>query len=66
MTLSSQCPGATKLHRLKENVGAAAVELTPDDLSGIDGAVSKIAVQGPTTRNICSSSSAAAPEDQLG
>jgi aryl-alcohol dehydrogenase-like predicted oxidoreductase len=39
-------PGTTKLRRLEENVGAAAVALTPDDLSEIDGAVSKITVQG--------------------
>jgi aryl-alcohol dehydrogenase-like predicted oxidoreductase len=36
----------TKLHRLEENIGAAAVELTPDDLREIDGAASKITVQG--------------------
>ena len=39
-------PGTTKLHRLEENVSAAAVELSPDDLRHIDGAVSKISVQG--------------------
>jgi aryl-alcohol dehydrogenase-like predicted oxidoreductase len=39
-------PGTTKLHRLEENVGAAAVELTPEDLSEIDVAISRIAVQG--------------------
>jgi aryl-alcohol dehydrogenase-like predicted oxidoreductase len=39
-------PGTTKLHRLDENLGAAAVELTPDDLREIDGAASKITVQG--------------------
>ena len=39
-------PGTTKLHRLEENVGAAAVELTPDELRDIDGMVSKIMVQG--------------------
>ena len=39
-------PGTTKLHRLEENLGAAAVELTPDDLRDIERAVSKIAVQG--------------------
>jgi aryl-alcohol dehydrogenase-like predicted oxidoreductase len=39
-------PGTTKLHRLKENIGAAAVELTPDDLGQIDNAASKITVQG--------------------
>lgn len=39
-------PGTTKLVRLEENIGAAAVELTPDDLREIDGAVSNITVQG--------------------
>jgi aryl-alcohol dehydrogenase-like predicted oxidoreductase len=39
-------PGTTKLHRLEENIGAAAVELTPDDLREIDIAASKIMVQG--------------------
>jgi aryl-alcohol dehydrogenase-like predicted oxidoreductase len=39
-------PGTTKLHRLEENVGAAAVELTPEDLRQIDNAASKITVQG--------------------
>ena len=39
-------PGTTKLGRLKENMGAAAIELTPDDLREIDSASSKIAVQG--------------------
>jgi aryl-alcohol dehydrogenase-like predicted oxidoreductase len=39
-------PGATKLNHLEENVGAAAVELTPDDVSEIEGALSKITVQG--------------------
>jgi len=39
-------PGTTKLHRLEENVGAAAVELAPDDVSEIEGALAKIAVQG--------------------
>jgi aryl-alcohol dehydrogenase-like predicted oxidoreductase len=39
-------PGTTKLHRLDENIGAAAVELTPDDLREIDSAASKIKVQG--------------------
>src|SRR4051794_24338310 len=39
-------PGTTKLHRLEENLGAAAVELTPDDLRDIAGALSKITVQG--------------------
>ncbi len=39
-------PGTTKLHRLDENIGAAAVELTPDDLREIESAASKIKVQG--------------------
>jgi aryl-alcohol dehydrogenase-like predicted oxidoreductase len=39
-------PGTTKLHRLDENIGAAALELTPDDLRQIDSATSKISVQG--------------------
>jgi aryl-alcohol dehydrogenase-like predicted oxidoreductase len=39
-------PGTTKLHRLEENLGAADVELTPDDLREIDEAASKIAVHG--------------------
>jgi aryl-alcohol dehydrogenase-like predicted oxidoreductase len=39
-------PGTTKLHRLEENIGAANVELTPEDLRDIDGALSNIAVQG--------------------
>ena len=39
-------PGTTKLHRLEENVGAAAVNLTPDDIGDIDRAVSEITVQG--------------------
>jgi aryl-alcohol dehydrogenase-like predicted oxidoreductase len=39
-------PGTTKLHRLEENIGAAAVELTPADLRDLERAVSGIAVQG--------------------
>jgi len=39
-------PGTTKLHRLEENIGAVAVELTPDDLRKIDSAASKTKVQG--------------------
>jgi aryl-alcohol dehydrogenase-like predicted oxidoreductase len=39
-------PGTTKLHRLEENIGAAAIELTPDDLREIENAASKITVQG--------------------
>jgi aryl-alcohol dehydrogenase-like predicted oxidoreductase len=39
-------PGTTKLHRLEENLGAAAVELTPNDLRKIDAAAANISVQG--------------------
>ncbi len=39
-------PGTTKLNRLDENIGAAAVELTPNDLREIESAASKITVQG--------------------
>jgi aryl-alcohol dehydrogenase-like predicted oxidoreductase len=39
-------PGTTKLNRLEENIGAAAVELTADDLRDIDSAASKIKVEG--------------------
>jgi aryl-alcohol dehydrogenase-like predicted oxidoreductase len=39
-------PGTTKLHRLEENLGAAGVELTPEDLRELETAASKIAVQG--------------------
>jgi aryl-alcohol dehydrogenase-like predicted oxidoreductase len=39
-------PGTTKLHRLEENIGAADVALTPDDLRDIEGALSRITVQG--------------------
>jgi len=39
-------PGTTKLNRLEENIAAAAVELTKEDLGKIESAVSAIAVQG--------------------
>jgi aryl-alcohol dehydrogenase-like predicted oxidoreductase len=39
-------PGTTKLARMEENIGAAAVELTSDDLREIESAASKITVQG--------------------
>jgi aryl-alcohol dehydrogenase-like predicted oxidoreductase len=39
-------PGTTKLKRLEENIGAVAIELTPDDLREIESAASKITVQG--------------------
>jgi aryl-alcohol dehydrogenase-like predicted oxidoreductase len=40
-------PGTTKLGRLEENIGAASIELTTDDLHEIESAASKITVQGP-------------------
>jgi aryl-alcohol dehydrogenase-like predicted oxidoreductase len=39
-------PGTTKLHRLEENLGAASIELTADDLREIDSAVSELVIQG--------------------
>jgi aryl-alcohol dehydrogenase-like predicted oxidoreductase len=39
-------PGTTKLKRLEENIGAAAIELTLDDLREIESAASKINVEG--------------------
>src|SRR5216110_408080 len=39
-------PGTTKLKRLEENIGAAAIELSPDDLREIGEAASEIEVQG--------------------
>jgi aryl-alcohol dehydrogenase-like predicted oxidoreductase len=39
-------PGTTKLNRLEENLGAAEVQLTPDDLRTIDAAASQIQVEG--------------------
>ena len=39
-------PGTTKLKRLEENIGAAAIELTQDDLRDIENAASEINVQG--------------------
>jgi aryl-alcohol dehydrogenase-like predicted oxidoreductase len=39
-------PGTTKLHRLEENIGAAAVELTTDDLREIESEASAITVHG--------------------
>jgi aryl-alcohol dehydrogenase-like predicted oxidoreductase len=39
-------PGTTKQHRLDENLGAADIELTPDDLREIESIASKIAVHG--------------------
>ena len=39
-------PGTRRLERLDENLGAVAVELTPDDFRDIERAASEIAVQG--------------------
>ncbi len=39
-------PGTTKLHRLEENIGAASIQLTPEELHNIDSAAGAIAVQG--------------------
>ena len=39
-------PGTTKLHRLEENLGAVAVELTPDDLRQIETWFADISVKG--------------------
>src|SRR4051812_45851180 len=39
-------PGTTKLHRLEENIGAAEIQVTPEDLRELDISASKIPVQG--------------------
>ncbi len=39
-------PGTTKLPRLEENIGAAAIRFSPDDLRDIDSAASHITIQG--------------------
>jgi aryl-alcohol dehydrogenase-like predicted oxidoreductase len=39
-------PGTTRLHRLEENIGAVAIELTPDDLREIDAAAGQVTVHG--------------------
>jgi aryl-alcohol dehydrogenase-like predicted oxidoreductase len=39
-------PGTTKLHRLEENIGAAALELSADDLKQIESAAAEIKVEG--------------------
>jgi aryl-alcohol dehydrogenase-like predicted oxidoreductase len=39
-------PGTTRLERLDENIGAVAIELTPDDLNEIDSAAAQIRVEG--------------------
>jgi len=39
-------PGTTKLHRLEENIGAAQLSLSADDLKQIEGALSHITIEG--------------------
>jgi hypothetical protein len=39
-------PGTTKLPRLEENLAAAAVQLTPEELRDIDSSLARIKVQG--------------------
>ncbi len=39
-------PGTTKLHRLRENIGAVSLQLTPEDLRALESAASQIKVQG--------------------
>ena len=39
-------PGTTKLHRLEENLGAANVDLTPEDLRAIESASSTVKIEG--------------------
>ena len=39
-------PGTTKLHRLEENIGAAKLSLSAEDLSQIEGALSHITIEG--------------------
>jgi aryl-alcohol dehydrogenase-like predicted oxidoreductase len=43
----SPIPGTTKLHRLEENLGAAELELTADDLRDIDAAAARIQLDAP-------------------
>ena len=43
-------PGTTKLQRLEENIGAASIELTPEDLSEIQSAASQIQIEGERYR----------------
>ena len=56
-------PGTTKLHRLDENIGAVAVELTPEDLCEIDSAASKITIHGARTPRPWKKGPASKPEN---
>lgn len=46
-------PGATKLNRLEENLGAVNVELTADDLTQINEATSTLKLEGAPFRKLC-------------
>ena len=50
-TLGRELPvsalGMRKLHRLEENLGAAAFDLTAEDLHAIEAATSELAIHGP-------------------
>jgi aryl-alcohol dehydrogenase-like predicted oxidoreductase len=39
-------PGTTRLQRLEENLGSAALELTPEDLRAIEAALAKVQIEG--------------------
>jgi aryl-alcohol dehydrogenase-like predicted oxidoreductase len=39
-------PGTTRLYRLDENIAAASLELSPDDLAEIESAASRVNIQG--------------------
>ena len=52
-------PGTTKLHGLEENIGAAAVELTADDIREIENAAAKSRCTAPATPNTYSNASVA-------
>ena len=39
-------PGTTKLHRLRENIGAVSLQLTPEDLHTLESAAAEVSVQG--------------------
>src|SRR5207245_10912294 len=43
-------PGTTKLHRLRENVAAASIELRKEDLRDVERATSEITVEGARNR----------------
>ncbi|HEY3231805.1 MAG TPA: aldo/keto reductase [Roseiflexaceae bacterium] len=58
-------PGTTKLHRLEENIGAAAVELTPEELRIIDSGASTISVQGARVSGTPAAAGRSLSSDQL-